>query len=110
MAVRTRAIAAVVVLLIVALLLALTWSSDRPDAAVPGVSRDGYPPVGITTDQAPLEGDGTTPPPCRSASDGFIVARPFVTEKPPLTQQPPDPSAPPAHEAPWSERQDCPSI
>jgi hypothetical protein len=102
--------AAVVVLILVAFVLALTWSSDNPDAAVPGVSRDGYPRVGITTDQTPFEGDRTTPPSCRSASDGSIVARPFVTENPPRTQQPPDPYAPPSPEVPWSERQDCPSV
>ncbi len=112
MAVWTRAFAAVVVLVLVAFVLALTLtqSSDKPGAAVPGVSREGYPRVGITTDQTPLEGGRTTPPSCRSASDGSIVARPFVTENPPLAQQPPDPYAPPAPEVPWGERQDCPSF
>jgi hypothetical protein len=113
MAVQARTVAVVLLVFVAfafALGLALTRSTESRDATVPGVTRDDYPPVGITTDETPLEDETKMPPSCRSASDGSIVARPFVTEKPPFPQEAPDSNPPPAPEPPSSERQDCPSV
>jgi hypothetical protein len=111
MAGQARAVAVLLLVMVAFVLgLALTWSAKNPDATVPGVSRDDYPRVGITTEEKPLEDETKTPPPCRSASDGSIVARPFVAENPPFPQEAPDWNPPPGPEPLSSERQDCPSV
>lgn len=112
MTARTKSVAVVTLLAaIVGVLLALafTWSSNRPESAVPGVTRDSYPRVGVTTEGTPPDREREASPPCRSASDGSIVARPYV-EEPPLPQQGPDSDSPPAPQPPMRERQDCPSV
>lgn len=109
MAVRTRLfVAAVSVLVLVAFGLALAMlGPGETDDAVPGITRNDYPRVGITRDETPRTGEQQTP--CRSASDGSIIARPFQNDVPPLPPHGPDSYAPPTPEVPW-ERQDCPSV